>query len=86
MTKEIFFVEVTDTYGGEANFSWVHRFKVHATSFRGAIGKVSRETGFSFRKDYGTGDSARYNVQGACVCAFVSGYENEAEHFFVKSL
>ena len=86
MTKEIFFVEVTDTYGGDANYSWVHRFKVHATSFRGAIGKVSREMGLSFRKDYDTGDSARYNAQRACICAFVSGYEDEAEHFFVKSL
>lgn len=85
-TKSIFYVEVTDTYGGEANYCWVSRFKVHASTFRGAIGKVSREMGYSFRKDFDTGDSVRYNATGACICAFVSGYENEAEMYNVKSI
>ena len=43
----IFFVEVTDTYGGESNYSWVHRFKVHATTYRGAMRKVSKHMGFN---------------------------------------
>ena len=40
-TQSIFFVEVTDTYAGDANYTWVHRFKVHATTFSGAMRKVN---------------------------------------------
>ena len=69
------FVEVTDTFGGEANYSWVHRFKVRASSFRGAISKVTRETGYPARKEYDNADFARYNATGACVCYFVQWYD-----------
>jgi hypothetical protein len=79
MKQEIYFVEVTDTYGEEANYSWVRRYKVHASSMLGAIRKVSKESGFRFRKDFSAGDFARYNAQGACVCAFIEGYENQAD-------
>jgi len=85
--KEIFFVEVTDTYGGEANYSWVKRFKVHANSERGAISKVSRALGLKARKEWDTGDLSRYNYSGAALCAFLSGYEDQAEnYFFVESI
>ena len=80
-TKSIFFVEVTDTYGGEANYCWVHRFKVHATTFRGAIRKVSREMGFSARLNGDFGDMARYDFKGAAICAFVMPYEDQAEQY-----
>lgn len=81
-TQSIFFVEVTDTYGGEANYCWVHRFKVHATSFRGAIRKVSREMGLpSARKAWDYMDTARYNFKGAAICAFVMPYEDQAENY-----
>ena len=60
-------IEMTDTFGGEVNYSWVHRYNVQATTQRGAISKLSRETGYSFRAD----GAGRYNAQGACVCAFV---------------
>ena len=81
MTKQIFFVEMTDTFGGEANYSWVNRFKVHASSPLGAVRKVSKETGYRYRKDYSTGDMTRYNAKGAAVCLFVEGYEDQAEHY-----
>ena len=80
--QEIFFVEVTDTYGGEANYTWVNRFKVHASSSLGAIRKVSSRMGLSFRKDYDLGDEARYNAQRAAICAFVMGYDDQAETMF----
>jgi hypothetical protein len=86
-TQEIFFVEVTDTYGYEANYSWVKRYKVHASSLLGAIRKISKESGLSFRKDYDAGGDARYNAKNASICAFVSGYTDEAEVYsYVKSL
>ncbi|NDD55335.1 hypothetical protein EBZ39_15985 [bacterium] len=80
--KEIFFVELTDTYGGEANYAWVKRFKVHASSILGAVRKVGRETGFSFRKNFDCGDLVRYDSKNSCHCIFVSGYTDEAEHTF----
>lgn len=85
--QNLFFVEVTDTYGGEANYCWVKRFKVNASSMRGAITKVARETGLSFRSVSNCNDVTRYNAKNACICAFVSVYENEAAVFsYVKTL
>jgi len=67
-----FKIEVTDTFGGEANYSWVRRYEYKANNFRGAINKLAREYGAGWRKAYDTGDMARFNLRGACVCAFVS--------------
>ena len=61
-----FLVEITDTYGGEANYCWVKRYAVSANTLRGAICKVSKESGYRFRFD-----GLRYNVKGAAICAFV---------------
>lgn len=69
MTYEI---EITDTYGGEANYSWVKRYSYQAKSFLGAIGKLSREHGKGWRLDYSTGDMARYKLNGACIVAFIT--------------
>lgn len=85
--QHLFFVEVTDTYGGEANYCWVKRFKVKAKSFQGAITKVARETGLSFRVDGSWGDLARYNARNAAICAFVSHFEPDIEaQTYVKHL
>lgn len=84
-----YFVEMTDTYSGEANYSWVNRFKVKASTKRGAMLKVSREVGTQRRlkKDYDTGDLVRYNVSGACICFFVQHWEETDEQYFnVKEL
>jgi len=80
-TTESFFVEITDTFGGESNYSWVNRFIVKASTFRGAISKVSKETGYSFKCVMSAGDMSRYDAKSACICAFVSYAENEAETY-----
>lgn len=72
---ETFFIEMTDTFAGEANYCWVHRFKVTAKNERGALIKLARETGMRFRKSWDSGDTARYNARGACVCVFVSWFD-----------
>ena len=77
--QKFFFVELTDTFGGEANYSWVKRYKVTASSFNGAIRKVAKDTYYRFRKEYDTGDMVKYKAIGACVCAFVEEY-NELCH------
>jgi hypothetical protein len=65
--KPQFFIEMTDTYGGEANYCWVNRFLVTASSELGAIRMVTRKTGYRARS-VGCG---RYDVRGACICYFV---------------
>jgi hypothetical protein len=78
--QSIFFVEVTDTYGDEANYSWVHRFKVHASTYRGAIRKVRKAMSLPNAKQVANyGDMVRYNFVNTAICAFVGGYEDEAE-------
>ena len=65
--KNHYFVEITDTFGGEANYCWVHRFIVSASSPRGAMRKVANTTGFAVRNV----GCDRWDAVGACVCYFV---------------
>ena len=65
--KNHYFIEMTDTFGGEANYCWVNRFIVSASSERGAMRKVARETGFNVRNV----GCDRWDAVGACVCYFV---------------
>lgn len=75
MEKTTYAVEVTDTFGGEANYCWVRRYKVRAASMRGAISKVARHSGYRFRCEANYGDENRYRARGACVCAFVRWFD-----------
>ena len=79
--KKLYFVEVTDTFGGEANYGWVHRFKVSATTERGAMRKITNRLPYSggVYKDMDTGDMQRWNWRTACVCAFVEAYWGQSE-------
>ena len=72
-----FNIEITDTFGGEANYSWVRRYTYQAKSFRGAVAKLAREYGSGWRLDFTYDDMARYNLTGACVCCFVSYADEE---------
>lgn len=70
LTKYI--IEVTDTFGGDANYCWVRRYKYEAKSVLGAIQKLARDYGGGWRLDYDTGEMARYNLRGAAICCFVT--------------
>ena len=83
-TKQNYFVEMTDTYGGESNYSWVKRFLVKAVSMRGAISKVTRETGYHARLDYETPNIARYNATSASICYFVQEAEGNEEEIYSR--
>lgn len=74
----MFYVEMTDTFGGESNYCWIRRFIVKAKTFRGAISKVAKETGYRFRLSSDFSDSKRYDAKGACICAYV--YEESERH------
>ena len=64
-------LEITDTFGGEPNYSWKREYLVRASSIRGAIVKLARAQGAGWKVDYTCFDSARYNLAGACICCFV---------------
>jgi len=81
--KNHYFIEMTDTFGGEANYCWVNRFIVSASSERGAMRKVARETGFNVRSV----GCDRWDAVGACVCYFVerinaADIEDKKEQYF----
>lgn len=71
-----FYAEVTDTFGGEANYSWVRRYKVKATTFTGAIRKVPCP-GTHWRVEMHCGDMSRYKASGAAVCCFVEDWDEQ---------
>lgn len=72
MSKHTYNIEITDTFGGEANYCWVRRYTVKASSIRGAIMALARKHGKGWTLDWNCGDEARYNLKGAAVCCFVS--------------
>ena len=65
-------LEMTDTYGGDANYSWVRQYTIKARSFRGAISALSRKHGGHFKINWKCDDTARYDMVGAAICVFVS--------------
>lgn len=68
--KHTYFIEMTDTFGGEANYCWVNRFIVSASSARGAMRKVCARTGDKVRCVM-SGDPERWDSKLGCVCYFV---------------
>ena len=85
--KTKYFIEMTDTFGGEANYCWVNRFLVSASSFQGAMSMISREVGYRTRKVMDCGDFARYDAKGAHICFFVNYADDESEKYArVKTL
>lgn len=91
MSKQpkFYFVEMTDTFAGDANYSWVHRFKVRASSPRGAILKANKEAGTGARlvKDWDDGDTIRHNLRGQAICFFTTLWDEcHDEYMNVKEL
>jgi len=77
MQTNLYFAELTDTFAGEANYSWVQRFKVTAKSQRGAIQKLSRKIGLNYRYD-----GMRYNSKSGATCIFINDFDHEShEHY-----
>ena len=60
--NNIFYFELTDTFGSELNYSHLTRFKVFANTIRGAVIKVSKETGYNFRFN-----GVYYKAKKACI-------------------
>jgi hypothetical protein len=77
-----FLIELTDTFGGEANYAWVTRVKVAANNLRHAVRKFSKDAGFTgrVRHDYSIPDelgTERYIIRGAAMCFFASAWSDD---------
>ena len=70
--KNLYYVEITDMFGGEANYSWVTRHVIRAKSERGAVNALSRRSGMNWRFD-----GLRYLSKSGATCAFIDMYEKE---------
>lgn len=73
----LFFVEITDTFGGDANYSWVTRHVIRAKSARGCVNKLSRRSGLNWRNV----GFDRYDSKSGATCAFISEYDGEDYRF-----
>lgn len=47
----MFYFELTDLFGGEANYNWVKHYGISAKTQLGALRKISKELGCSFKYD-----------------------------------
>lgn len=74
-----YYAEYTDLFAGEANYCWVHRFKVHAKSKREALTKVKKELFYSPLPRHilamDSGDMIRADIAGTCI--FVMDWSGE---------
>ena len=68
-------IEMTDTFGGEANYCWVKRASVQIKDFastRSVVRAVKRELGMTGRHETENyGDRLVIRPRGACVVIFV---------------
>lgn len=71
--KTLYFIEVTDTFGGEANYSWATRHVIKAKSLRGAVNALSRRSGISW---HSVGCN-RYDSKSGATCAFIEEFDPE---------
>ena len=73
--QNLYFIEVTDTFGGEANYSWVTRHVIRANNTRGAVQRFSRMSGMNWHCEANYGDCARYDSESGATCYFISDYD-----------
>ena len=81
-TLNTYHVEITDTFGGEANYCWTREYMVRASTIRGAVQVLACKQGAGWAKTYGDNfGNARYDLSGACVCCFVT-YADPGESIY----
>lgn len=71
--KSLFYIEVTDVFGGEANYSWVTRHVVRGKSELGAANRFSRQSGMHWLR----WNQDMYRSKSGCTCFFITEYAEE---------
>ena len=72
--KDTFTAELTDTFGGEANYSWVRRATIPATESRRALMRRAKAAlGLSGMRgrSYDYGDRLEFRPSGSCTVMFI---------------
>ena len=69
--KNHYFIEMRDTFGGEANYCWVSRFVVSASTPRGAMRRVCARTGDKVRCVDQYNDLQTWDSTIGCIRYFV---------------
>ena len=75
--KHKYFIEMTDTFSGEANYCWVNRFIVSASSHRGAMRRVCARTGDKVRCVDRYNDPQTWDSTIGCIRYFVEWIDDE---------
>jgi hypothetical protein len=70
-------IEVTDTFGHEANYTWVRRYSfetVDCTSDYSIVRRAKREMGWSGKRcaTFNQGDMIELRPYGECIVAFIT--------------
>ena len=75
--------EYTDTFGDQANYSWVDRGRVEAETELSAVRRVKRKLGLTGvpckRSD--CGETVELIPRGSCTVVFISPHHGEREEF-----
>ena len=83
MKKNLFYIEVTDVYGEEANYSWVTRHVISASTMRGAVNKFSRNSSINWHCTTNCEDLVcRYDSKSGATCFFIEYYDEELHSDF----
>lgn len=83
-SKEIFAVEETDLFCGEANYTYVRRYLVKAKSERGVASVMAKYCGLNFRLDGDYGDCKRYHSKSNLTVIFISLHDEEDTNEYEK--
>ena len=69
-------IEMTDTFGGEANYCWVRRASIEApctSTSAMLVRRAKRALGITGRhKTTDWGDLIRLDLSNACICVFIT--------------
>lgn len=82
--KAIFYVEETDLFAGDMNYSWCNRYLVTASTCMGATRKASS---YKMRLDWTSGDEAMFkNPSGLTGCYVLKVSEDSARELLNNRL
>ena len=70
-----YYMELTDLFCGELNYSYIRRYQTKSKSIRGAINKLSRVTGLNFRVQYNNDYDAIYWSKSALTGVYIEEME-----------
>ena len=84
MATNLYYIEVTDTYGGEANFSWVTRHIIKAKTLLGAVQRFSKLSGMSWHCVDSYCEPKRFDSRSGATCYFIQGIDAEELQSFYK--